>query len=993
MSDMYDDGEGRGRPHPGAAADVVPPRRSRALLITAAVLIVGFFVLTTFAAVWTDQQWFAAVDYSTVFSRMLWTRVGLFAAFAVLMAAVIAVNMVLAYRFRPMFRMPSPEQSGLERYRAAVTPIRIWLCVGVSILFGLFAGTSAAGQWRSFMLWRNGVSFGDTDPYFGRDIGFYVFDLNWLHYLVDSMMAFAVVALLMAALVHYLYGGIQLQTPHDRLTGAAQVQLSVLLGLFVLGKGVDYWLDRFDLVTNSGRLITGMTYTGQHAVLPGKNILMGIAVICAVLFFLNVWRRTWMLPSVGLALLVLSSVLVGMIWPTIVQQFQVSPSEPDKEAPFLQHNIEATRAAYDLEDIEVEPYGSQLTASGKLSQLEQQTSSVPLVDPQVVKQTFEQVQQVRAYYSVAEVLDVDRYLIEGIDRALVLGVRELDQAGIAEGDRNWSNLHTVYTHGDGMIAAYANQRGEDDREGGSDLLWAEGQQTNQKALTDLDPDGYESRVYFGEMSPDYSVVGKASSDAPDVELDLGAAASDDEGSTTTYDGTGGVPVGNLFSQLMYAVRFGEPNFLLSGRVHENSQVLYHREPIERVQRVAPWLTVDRDPFPAIVDGRIVWILDGYTTTDRYPQSQAESLETMTNDSLTDQNPFGTLPTDEVNYMRNAVKATVDAYDGTVTLYAWDEDDPMLQAWRSAFPGTVEDKSEIPDDLLQHMRYPEDQFKVQRYQFARYHVTDAGDFYQNNDRWEVPEDPYSANNYQPPYRLFVDDPTTTADEAWSLTSVFTPRDKSNLAAFMSVNSDATSDEYGRMRALQLPNEQTPGPGLIANEMANSDNVRRELQAFNLGEIKPTFGNLLTLPVNDGLMYVQPVYAVRQESEASFPILQFVIVSYGDTVGIGSSLVEALADVVGVDPGTVTEPPPSEGNGNGNGNGQPPSNQTTEEQIVSLLQQAQSALDAADAAYADGDRIEAARQEEKARKLIAQAVGLSDAAGGGSADTASQGGSGG
>ena len=604
---------------------------------------------------------------------------------------------------------------------------------------------------------------------------------------------------------------------------------------------------------------------------------------------------------------------------------------------------------------------------------------MPLVDPLVVNRTFEQVQQVRAYYSVADVLDVDRYDIEGTERALVLGVRELDQSGISEGDRNWLNLHTVYTHGNGMIAAYANQRGADDSQETSDLQWAEGQQANENALSELDPEGYESRVYFGELSPSYSVVGKASEDAADVELDLGNAANAEDGQNTTYDGEGGVPVDNLFAELMYAVRFGEPNFLLSGRVHENSQVLYHREPIERVERVAPWLTVDRDPYPAVVNGRIVWILDGYTATDRYPQAQAESLTEMTDDSLTEDNPFETLPTDELNYMRNAVKATVDAYDGTVDLYAWDEDDPMLKAWRGAFPGTVQDRDDIPEELLEHLRYPEDLFKVQRYQFARYHVTDPGDFYQGNDRWEVPEDPYAENSYQPPYRLFVDDPTTTSEEAWSLTSVFTPYNKDNLAAFVSVNSDATSDEYGRMRALQLPNEQTPGPGLIANEMANSDNVRREVQPFNLGEITPTFGNLLTLPVGDGLMFVQPVYATRELSDASYPILQFVIVSYGGTVGIGDSLVEALADVLGVDPESVTDPTPTEGAG-GRGDNQPPGNQSVEEQIVTLLRQAEAAFDAAESAYREGDPVEAAEQQERARRLIEQAVALSDGAGG-------------
>jgi uncharacterized membrane protein (UPF0182 family) len=966
VSELFDEGEEQRR-----AAPPEPPRRSRALIITAVILVLGFFALTTFSAFWTDRAWYRSIGFGSVFSTLVWTRVALFAAFGVLMAAFVGVNIYLAHRFRPLYRVSSPEQAGLDRYREVVDPIRMWLAIGIAALLGLFAGTSASGQWRNYLLWRNGVPFGETDPYFDRDKGFYIFDLPWLHYLADSAMAFTVVAALMAAIVHYLYGGIQLQTKADRLSGAAQVQLSVLLGIFVLAKGADYWLDRFDLVTDSGGLITGMTYTSENAVLPAKGILAGIALICALLFFLNVWRRTWLLPSVGLALLALSAVLLGMIWPGIVQQFSVNPSEPDKEDPYLKANIAATRAAYDLEDIAVEPFISESSAAfDQLATLSKETASVPLVDPLVVNRTFEQVQQVRAYYSVAQVLDVDRYEIDGTDRALVLGVRELDQAGINASDQNWSNLHTVYTHGSGMIAAYANQRGEDDGDESTEIQWAEGQQTGEDALSQLHPDGYEDRVYFGEMSPDYSVVGKNGEDAPDVELDLGSATGEEEGQTTTYDGSGGVPVGNLFEKLMFAVRFGEPNFLLSGRVHENSQVLYNRNPGERVERVAPWLTVDKDPYPAVVDGKIVWILDGYTTTDRYPQSETESIETMTDDSLTQDTVFGTLPTDEINYMRNAVKATVDAYDGTVTLYAWDEDDPILQAWRSAFPGTVEDRDAISDELLEHLRYPEDLFKVQRYQFARYHVTDSGDFYQSNDRWEVPEDPYKAGSYQPPYRLFVDDPTVPGDESWSLTSVFVPRAKDNLASFVSANSDATSDNYGKITVLQLPNEQTPGPGLIANEMANSDNVRRELQAFNLGETKPTFGNLLTLPVGDGLMYVQPVYAVRQLSDASYPILQFVIVSYNGQVGIGNSGFEALADVLGVDADTPVEPPPDN---EPPGENEPPQG-TRDERITELLQLAQAAFDQADEAYRQGDPVEAARQTERARGFIEDAVAL-------------------
>ena len=409
-----------------------------------------------------------------------------------------------------------------------------------------------------------------------------------------------------------------------------------------------------------------------------------------------------------------------------------------------------------------------------------------------------------------------------------------------------------------------------------------------------------------------------------MELDLGetTAAGEAPDRTTTYAGKGGVPIGNFFNQLMYAVKFGEPNFLLSGRVNTDSQVLYNRNPRDRVEKVAPWLTIDSDPYPAVVDGRIQWIVDGYTATDRYPSSEQESFSTMTNDSLQDTSGLRTLPTDDINYMRNSVKATVDAYDGTVTLYAWDETDPVLRAWEQAFPGTVQPRAAIPPALMDHLRYPEDLFKVQRFQFARYHVTNANDFYQANNRWAVPEDPNSKGQMQPPYRLFVDQPTDTSAKrsTFSLTSVFTPYNKNNLAAFVSVDSDATSKTYGQMRVLQLPDQQTQGPGLVANDFASNNEVRSKLQPYQLGGAPPIFGNLLTLPVTDGLIYVEPVYAVRAGSTSGYPILQFVLVSYGGEVGIGRTLGESLADALNVTGGGSQPSGNNQGGGKG-GNQRP------------------------------------------------------------------------
>ena len=973
MSELFDEEEPRPEARPASRG------RTRALVITGGVLVLLFFGITTFASVYTDRLWYDEVGYGQVFSTLLWTKALLFIVFGLLMGAVVGVNMFLAYRFRPLFRPSSPEQAGLDRYRDAVTPIRTWLLIAVSVVIGLFAGASGMGQWRTYLMWRNAQSFGTDDAHFGKDIGYYVFHLPWQHYVVDFVMATTVVALIATVVVHYLYGGIRLQASRDRLSGAAQVQISVLLGVFVLAKAVDYYLDRFDLVNESNRLFTGMNYTSDNAVLPAKNILLGIALICAVLFFLNVWRRTWQLPVVGLALLAVSSVLLGMIWPAIVQQFQVKPSEADKEAPYIADNIDATRTAYNLSPIEYAPYRADPAGELGEQQLVDQTKTVPVIDPKLVRQTFEELQQGRAYYSVANVLDVDRYELDDQATPVVLGVRELDQDQVDKTDQNWSNLHTVYTHGDGVIAAYANR--VPPGETGNGIVWAEGIESGQSELGE-----YERRIYFGEKSPDYSIVGKAKEDSPDVELSLpttGAEEGEESTTvTTTYDGKGGVPIGGTFRQFMYAVKFGEPNFLLSGRVNDNSRVLYNRTPTDRVEKVAPWLTLDTDVYPAVVDGRVLWIVDGYTTTDRYPNSQKESFDRMIDDSLQEESGLQTLPTDEINYMRSAVKATVDAYDGTVTLYAWDEDDPILKAWSSAFPDTVKPRSEIPDELLPHLRYPEDLFKVQRYQLASYHVTDAGDFYRGNDRWVVPEDPDEKNRFQPPYRMFIDedaDPSTPT--TWSMSSVFVKRDTGNLASFVSVNSDANSKDFGKMQVLEVIEAAASGPGQIANEMRQDPEVGNALQRLNVdAATPPIYGNLLTLPVEDGLISVQPVYAVRA-GVSGFPILQYVLVSYDDQVGIGSNLTEALKSALtstgdSGDSGNESSGPPNNPN-------KPPENEPTEppgepasidEQISRALDQAQKAFDEAEKAKEDGDIPLYLEKLEDGRRLFEKAIEL-------------------
>lgn len=975
MTEMYEEPE-------GAPVASGPSRRGRALVLTGVVLVVALFALTGFARFYTDRLWFDDLGYGSVFSRLLWTRIGLFAFAGLLMAAAVTVNIVIAFRSRPLF-VSMPGQDNLDRYRESLTPIRKPLLIGIAFLLLVFAGTSGASQWRQFLLWRNGVDFGTKDQYFNKDIGFFVFDLPWLHYVTDLAMAMLVVSIFAAALTHYLYAGIRLQAPGERLTSAAQIQLSVLIGLFLVVKAVDYWLDRYDLVSQSGGLVTGVTYTDDNAVLPAKNILFGIALICAVLFFLNVWRRTWTLPSVGAALMALSAILLGLIVPGIVQQFQVKPSEADKEEPYIAKNITATREAYDLTDVEVEPYAdaSSSTTEGDLAQLTSQLNSVPLVDPLLVRRAFEQQQQARAYYSVAPVLDVDRYDIDGTDRAMVVAARELDQSGINEAGRNWTNLHTVYTHGDGLIAAYANQLEQDDTTTPTEgIAWAEGIGPGEDQLSTA-TGGYQSQIYFGENSPDYSIVGKASASSPDVELGLTDANTQTE-RQTTYNGLGGVSIGSTFRQLMYAIKFGEPNFLLSGRVNPNSQVIYDRDPAERVKKVAPWLTLDSDAYPTVVDGKILWVVDGYTTTDRYPGSEKESFATMTRDSRPDTTGLQPPPTDEINYMRNAVKATVDAYDGTVTIYAWDESDPILQTWEKAFPNVVVPKDAIPADLLPHLRYPDDLFKVQRYQLARYHVTNASDFYTDRNRWEVPLDPNDSTNnaLQPPYRLFSQaTPGDGAENTWSLTSVFVPFGKSTLAAYLSVDSDATdAANYGKMQVLEIPGQSIDGPANIANRIGQDPDVRNRLLRYSSSTNPPLYGNLLTLPVDNGLIYVEPIYAVTAGSETGYPILQYVTVVYGDNVGIGRTLGQAIADVLGASASTGGDTGGDSAGDNGNGDGGDNGGDVTgtiNQRIRQLLADADDAFAAANKALENGKLGVYQKQVKTAQNLVQQALTLS------------------
>jgi uncharacterized protein len=885
---------------------IVLPRWSRYVLPVLAALIALIVIVAVGAGVWTDWLWFRSVHYTSVFGTTYGVKWALFAIAAVFMMAVIGVNIRIAYRLRPAQRPISPAQpgqpgqQGLEAYRLIIEPRRR-LVVGVVLgLIGLISGLAAAGSWRTWLLFANRTSFGVKDPQFHLDISFFVFDYPFIRMVLSFLFAGVLLSLIAAAIVHYLYGGLRLQLRGERATQATRAHLFVLVGVFVLLKAIAYWVDRYGIdFSQRGVVQTGASYTDVNAVLPAKTVLAVIALICAALFFAGAIRRNAMLPAVGFGLLVLSAVIVGGVYPAIVQQFVVKPNELVKEGPYLAREIKNTRAAYGITNVAVTPYSA--VSSEPTSQLASQAAALPDVrqlDPGVASAAFQQLQQVKGYYKFAGVLSVDRYPVQGssVPEDMVVGVR--DMSGPPAGQGNWINSHLVYTHGFGFVAAAANATSS-----GGNPEFTE---------SDIPPSGElnvrQPRVYFGEQETSYAIV-----DTHQLELDYPNSSASGQ-ANTTYTGGGGVPVGSALSRVLYAIKFRELNILLSGAIDGNSKIMYIRDPLSRVAKIAPFLTLDSNTYPVVVGGQIYWVVDAYTTTDNYPYSQRQSLSAASSNSYS---PGGSIvgPADQVNYIRNSVKAVVNAYTGAVNLYQWGGNDPVLDAWKKAFPGVIKPESAIPTGLLQHLRYPAVLFEAQRQILAQYHVTQAPEFYGGQNFWAVPTDPSGTNpnqSSQPPYYLTMTMPGQRQPE-FSLVTSLTPRGRPNMAAFMEVNSNPLSKGYGTIRVLELPQDTTiRGPQQVQNDFESNATVASALTLLRQGGSKVIQGNLITLPVGGGLLYFEPVYVSQSASGSSgaYPTLQGMLAYYNGQVGYAATLQAALQKVFGTAPATAStgSPPP-------------------------------------------------------------------------------------
>jgi uncharacterized membrane protein (UPF0182 family) len=871
-------------------------RRTRILLVIAGLLVLLLLGGSRLINFYVDWLWFGEVGYRGVFATVLFTQIVQFLVGALLIGGLVALSLWIAYRTRPVFVPVSGPEDPIARYRTVIIQRLRLFGIGIPVVIGVIAGLAAQGDWQTVQQFLNSTPFGITDPEFGIDISFYAFQLPFLRYVLDWMFVAVAIAFVVSLITHYIFGGIRLTGRAGQVSAAARAQLAILAGVFVLLKAVAYYLDRYELLfSNRSPLFTGATYTDLNAVMPAKLILLFISIICAAAFFAAVFRRNLQLPAIATVLLVLSSVLIGAAWPQVLQQFSVAPNAQQREALSIERNIKATRDAYGLNNINEVPYSGQSTATPAEVRAETATmSNIRLLDPAKIERTFTQRQQLRAFYGFPSQLDIDRYEVNGQLQDFVVAVRELDTSGLSGNQTEWINQHLVYTHGNGIVTAPANEINA--------ALEDSGGQGGLPVFTQDSPDIPESlrvtepRSYYGELINTYSIVG-APDGAPPVEYD-----TDTE--RYTYNGRGGVPLDNIVNRLVFALFYGERNILFNSSINENSKIMYVRDPADRVQAVAPWLTLDGDPYPAVVDGRITWIVDGYTTLDRYPYAQRTPLGESTADSL-QPGQGGVRPEldRDVSYLRNSVKATVDAYDGTVTLYAFDEKDPVLQTWMKTFPGAVRPAADISPSLRAHLRYPEDMFKVQRELLTRYHVDTPGDFFNNVSFWNVPSDPSPQGAGsgsalpQPPYYILAGTPAEPGSPpSFQLTSALVFQQREFLSAYLSVSSDP--DTYGQMTLLRLPdNTTTQGPQLVQSALVSDPDVSQQIGLLSRnGQSTVDYGNLLTLPVAGGLLFVEPVYIERANQEVSYPQLARVLVFYNGRVGFDATLAGALDEVL-------------------------------------------------------------------------------------------------
>lgn len=948
------------------------------LLVVLAVVAVS---LRGLAGFYTDFLWFESIGFAGTWRRLLYARVVPAAVFAVVFFVLMWASLTIADRLAPALRTSGPEDELLDRYHRAVGRYSGRIRVAVALFFGLVAGGTVSTQWRNWILFTNRVDFGVRDPEFGRDVGFYVFQLPFLKFIVDWTFAGLVIVFVVTTVAHYLNGGIRIQSPYQRVTPQVKAHLSVILALMALTKGVGYYLAQFELTLAKRGVVEGATYTSVHADLQALRLLIAIAVIAAALFVWNIFRRGWVLPVIAVGLWGLLSLVVGTIYPAFVQKFRVEPNELTRERPYIKRNIDATRRAWNLDGVKAERFDYKTNLDAEALRANSGTiDNARLWDVGELLANYRQQQAFGTFYRFADV-DVDRYRIGGTQVQVMVSARELNRDDLP--NQSWVARHLTYTHGYGMAVSPSNAV---DSGGQPAYVLSDIPVSTEEASLRIE----RPEVYYGEAIGGFSLV-----DGRTPEFDHPRKGRGD--ATTRYEGKGGVELSSWLRRFSFALRFGDFNTMISSQVTRGTRILFQRDVASRVASAAPFLDFDSDPYPVILDGRILWVLDGYTSTDRYPYAQSFAGEGGID---------GT-----VNYVRNSVKATVDAYDGTVRFYAIDDDDPVLSAYRKAFPGLFTPGDRMPDGLRDHLRYPEDLFTMQTNVFETYHMTDAATFYNKTDRWAVSPDPGSGVVQLQDFGEQADTTTSTdrpqaarstgrriepiymlirlpgeTREQFLMIRPFVPVSKdnalNNLVSFMTASSDPA--DYGRLRVYEMPSGETvPGPPQVDNTIRTTEQISQRFTLLGTQGSTVIQGSLQLIPVNDSILYIRPVY-VQASSGPRIPSFRFVVVVYGDRAVIGDNLADALARIPEISgpggpseptgpggPTTTTTTPTTSTTGPGTPATTAPGEPPSAGDVGRLLDEAAAAYADAQDALKEGDWARYGELMDRVGRLIAQA----------------------
>ena len=859
------------------------------------------------ARFYTDYLWFDSLGRTDVWGRVLLAKIALFLIFAAIFFVLIWINLLIVDRLKPDVRPAGPEEEMLSRFHDILSGRTRLVRLVISLVFSLLAASGVSGQWEEWLLFVNRKNFGVVDPLFNTDIGFYVFRLPFFTFLVNWAFAAFMIILVVIGVAHYINGGIRAQVPRGtpRVTPAVKVHLSAILAVLALVKAADYWLSRYELTVSDRGVVDGALYTDVKAKLPALNLLLLISLFAVVLLVVNLRRRGWVLPVLAVGLWAFTALVMGSLYPAFVQRFQVDPNTTARESVYTADNIAATRTAYSLVPdndvaLEVFDYRENPTAT-QLRAAAQTVRNTRILDPLTLTDTFEKDQGERDFYRFPSVLDVDRYEVDGELTQVVLAARELNLSELG----SWERQHVAITHGYGMAIARANVT--DVR--GSPVFITGGLPVDVDPAIGLELD--EPQIYVGENLDGYSLVG-ATRDEVDYVDGQGREES------FRYTGDGGVNMGSFLRQSAFALRFGQLDPLISNFVDGDTSIIYIRDARDRVKNVAPFLRFDSDIYPVVFEGRIHYVLDAYTTTDRYPYSQGADTSGMA--------VGAELAGSGANYIRNSVKAVVDSYDGDVTLYVMPIADPIVTAWQSAFPDLFTDFSDMPEGLRSHLRFPNDLFTVQTNMWASYQVSDPEALIIGTERWAVAQDPGRSvqaggiaeavvgeqgltrrERRVPAYYSLIQLPGEEEASFVALRSFVPVSDddsRKELTAFMV--GETRDDGTSRLVSYEMSNLLAPGPAIVASNISTNPAISRELTLLNDQGSQVDFGDMLLLPVEDSVLYVRPMYVRAQGTQ--IPLLAGVIASVGNRTALGNTLGEALEDLYpGTDFGDVVPPP--------------------------------------------------------------------------------------